>query len=286
MAWIKLDDNFPDHQKVERLNDSAFRLHVSALCHCARNLTDGFVSRKSLGRLTDNSRPSRLTSKLIDAGLWAATEGGWFVHDYLDYNPSAEAVRAERKVTAERVRKWRELRKEPERNTVTSEPRNDVTDPSCNTVTNGVGNGVSNAPPVPSPPGSSFQEEQKPTPKSKTLTRAGGQPDRFDEFWDAYPRRDAKAKAKIAWGKALQRGAQVGEILAAVERYAIDPNREAKFTKNPATWLNGDCWLDDPLPAPGRSARSNDAHLPAAMVRAQAAERAQRQPLSLWEIEA
>jgi len=38
-------------------------------------------------------------------------------------------------------------------------------------------------------------------------------------------------------------------IVSAAERYRDDPNREDGFTALPATWLNGERWLDDPLPS-------------------------------------
>jgi hypothetical protein len=41
-----------------------------------------------------------------------------------------------------------------------------------------------------------------------------------------------------------------------VVRYRDDPNRVQEFTKHPATWLNGDCWLDDPLPPRERAGKS------------------------------
>ena len=41
MTWVKVDDALPEHPKVARLSDAAFRVHISALCYSARNLTDG-----------------------------------------------------------------------------------------------------------------------------------------------------------------------------------------------------------------------------------------------------
>jgi len=70
----------------------------------------------------------------------------------------------------------------------------------------------------------------------------------FDEFRAAYPRKAGKALARRAWDKALRR-AEVAAIIDGARRYAEDPNREPEFTAHPATWLNQDRWLDDPLPA-------------------------------------
>ena len=70
----------------------------------------------------------------------------------------------------------------------------------------------------------------------------------FERFWEIYPRRSAKKAARTAFDRACKR-ADLAAILAGTERYRDDPNRDPAYTKHPATWLNGDCWEDDPLPA-------------------------------------
>jgi hypothetical protein len=67
----------------------------------------------------------------------------------------------------------------------------------------------------------------------------------FDSFWKAYPKKVARATAQKAFAKAFARheGLTVAELIAGAERYAksiTDP----KFVAYPATWLNGDRWLD------------------------------------------
>lgn len=39
---------------------------------------------------------NRLPGQLVAAGLWEPMEGGWQIHDYLDYNPSRDQVLEER----------------------------------------------------------------------------------------------------------------------------------------------------------------------------------------------
>ena len=69
----------------------------------------------------------------------------------------------------------------------------------------------------------------------------------FDSFWSVYPIKIGKATALKAWVKAVKRGTpQI--IIEGAERYATDPNRDPAFTAHPSTWLNGDRWLDSPLP--------------------------------------
>ena len=90
---------------------------------------------------------------------------------------------------------------------------------------------------------------------SRTLMRKPVDPDpRFDEFWQTYPRKTSKGTARRAWIKAV-RAADPETIIAAALRYRNDPNREDTYTAHPATWLNGERWLDDPLPA--RDSRSD-----------------------------
>lgn len=69
----------------------------------------------------------------------------------------------------------------------------------------------------------------------------------FAEFWQAYPRRQDKGHARRAWSKAILR-AEPSQIIAGAEIYRVDPNRDPAYTALPATWLNGERWLDDPLP--------------------------------------
>ena len=69
----------------------------------------------------------------------------------------------------------------------------------------------------------------------------------FDTFWNTYPIKVGKATALKAWLKAVKRGTpQI--IIEGADRYSKDPNRDPSFTAHPATWLNGDRWLDSPLP--------------------------------------
>ncbi|OOL30438.1 hypothetical protein GQ85_19825 [Rhodococcus rhodochrous] len=74
-------------------------------------------------------------------------------------------------------------------------------------------------------------------------------PDRFPEFWAAYPRRVGKATARKAWDKALgQPGVNADMIIAGAWRLAQDPNRVDRYTPHPTTWINREGWTDAPEP--------------------------------------
>jgi hypothetical protein len=122
VSWLKLDDDFASHPKVVGLSDKAFRLHICALAYCGKNLTDGLISRLGIrlaGANADLDRPGTVAKQLVSAGLWHANaDGTWQIHDYLDYNPSADDIKAERKSAAARMRALRASRngaRSPER---------------------------------------------------------------------------------------------------------------------------------------------------------------------------
>jgi hypothetical protein len=73
----------------------------------------------------------------------------------------------------------------------------------------------------------------------------------FEQFWEIFPRRVGKGTAKKAFKHAAER-ASFAEILDGARRYAKEcVGRETQYIKHPSTWLNADCWLDEPERKPG-----------------------------------
>lgn len=75
--------------------------------------------------------------------------------------------------------------------------------------------------------------------KRKTYAR------NFGLFWDVYPRRVAKGKAFTAFKKAA-RTTEAEIIIEAAAAFGASPKAKGDFCPYPATWLNGERWLDDP----------------------------------------
>lgn len=86
MSWVKIDDQFTQHPKVHRLSDKAFRVHMDALCYCARFLTDGHVPASYV---TGVRKPVLAE---LTRDLWKPVQDGYVIHDFLDYNPSRKQV--------------------------------------------------------------------------------------------------------------------------------------------------------------------------------------------------
>lgn len=93
----------------------------------------------------------------------------------------------------------------------------------------------------------------------------------FQEFWELYPKKLSRRQAFTAYRQALKR-ATTAEILEGIKRYAADPNLPPMaFVPYGATWLNGDRWLDGPLPERIKTKQELEAE--AELARAARAER-------------
>lgn len=82
----------------------------------------------------------------------------------------------------------------------------------------------------------------------------------FDQFWETYPRKAAKARARKAWEKAIKLKS-AKEIISALKKhvaYWSASQRPPEKIPHPATWLNGESW-NDVLPNTDHSKQTLDA---------------------------
>lgn len=92
----------------------------------------------------------------------------------------------------------------------------------------------------------------EPSLEPSLLTTPAGAADRlsqtFDDWWAHWPKKVDKGHARTAYKAALKK-TSAEELLAAVQAYAATTaGTEKKYIPNPATWLNGERWDDDPTP--------------------------------------
>jgi hypothetical protein len=66
---------------------------------------------------------------------------------------------------------------------------------------------------------------------------------RFLEFWARYPKKSGKGAARSKFLFALKKATST-QIMEGLDRY-IASKPDPQFTKNPATWLHQECWLDE-----------------------------------------
>jgi hypothetical protein len=102
MTWARFDDRFWNDRKIRDLPLAAVGLHAKAITFCCHDLTDGFLRGTDVRRLGGSKRWADI---LVAAGVWTEEIGGWRIHDFLEYHPSAEEVRQRRQMRAEAGRR-------------------------------------------------------------------------------------------------------------------------------------------------------------------------------------
>ena len=127
MGWVRLDDNYSDHPKVIGLSDSAFRTYITALCYANRQLTDGYIPQAVYDRWGVKGD----SVELVGAGLWElALEGGWNIRSYEEYQPLKEKVEEKRNQGRERLRKFREGKRNANETQTPTQPNPTQPNPS------------------------------------------------------------------------------------------------------------------------------------------------------------
>lgn len=103
MAWVYLDDQFPDHPKVVTAGDDAAWMFVCGLAYCRRYSTGGRIPKGQVQKLTGHRQPAKLAKRLLEVVLWEDGGDDYVVHDYDDWNkPQASRTEAARKAARAR----------------------------------------------------------------------------------------------------------------------------------------------------------------------------------------
>ena len=127
MGWVKMSDARADHPKLLAAGLAARGLDDAAICWCSSHLTDGLISEGAVAMLAAGYGEKgwrKLVARLVEVGRWEPAEGGWRVHDYLQWQRSRSQVEADRHATNQRVKRHR--------NAVTDSPSNAVTNEASN----------------------------------------------------------------------------------------------------------------------------------------------------------
>lgn len=218
MTWLKIDDNLPTHPKIAQVGAEAAWLWICGLCYSRRHLTDGRITHAVLPGLSPSLKHvGKLATKLVLAGLWEATDDGYQIHDFLEWNPSRIQVESYRKADRER-------KKIPDGIQTTS-----------SRASAGVRTSTSNS--------SSFSASERSSEESARETNG------FEQFWAIYPRKVGKDGARKAFEKRHFDADSLKSVLNAVSEQARSHQwqREGgQFIPHPATWLNQGRWQDEP----------------------------------------
>lgn len=79
----------------------------------------------------------------------------------------------------------------------------------------------------------------------------------FSEFWQVYPRKASKPSAKRSYAAARKKVDHETIIVGARAYAGQRAGQDPKYTKQPATWLNNECWAEALAAAPGADWRDD-----------------------------
>lgn len=232
---IRLQDSFFDNRKIlkleRRLGPKAVLNLQRLWMHTAKNNPKGVLigfddDDIEIAAKWEGER-GEFVREILCLQLLEAIDGGFVIHDWEEAQPWAfnSDTRAER-ATKGGIAKAKKLLEAGDKQ-ATSTARSTA-------------------------PSLSFPSPSSPIHSEPTKRRRASKPalDGFSEFWQAYPRKEARAVAEKAWGKVLP--IEHPAIMAAVNRQAASEQWTkdgGKFIPHPATWLNQRRWEDAPLAA-------------------------------------
>lgn len=240
--WAKIDVGYMTNPKTYALRNAlsnassnaggnagacalALCMHVSSILYASQHRTDGHVPIELMKAL--NQGEDEQVEALAEVGMWhleghdcpdcpSVSPGQAYVHDFLDHNTSAkDATEASEKARRAAHARW-----------------------------NAPSNAPSNANRMP--------KEKRREEKNKSTDSSGKESTskhsaRFDEFWDAYPKRVGKKDAEKKFAKAVKDGVDPQEIIDGANTYAeAVKGTEPQFIAHPTTWLNQGRWEDEP----------------------------------------
>jgi hypothetical protein len=95
---VSFENNIGTCQKALAVEDDCYfaclGLMLIAVGWCDSNLTDGMIPRKALPAITLGLPSAELVEQLVSVGWWHEVKGGWQIHDYTDWQRSADEIRA------------------------------------------------------------------------------------------------------------------------------------------------------------------------------------------------
>lgn len=112
MKYTRFELGFTRSRKVNALSDAAFRLWVSLIDYSREQLTDGHILPLDLNAIphfqNENENRKSTINQLIENGLLEPkSDGSWQIHDFLDWQDSAETVKERKEFARERAKSAR-----------------------------------------------------------------------------------------------------------------------------------------------------------------------------------
>lgn len=249
MRYARIEENAMDHPKFIALNAGAWRLWCEGNTYCQRQLTNGFIPATAVKgfRYYVASAQKQLLEALVPnkGPLWERVEGGFQMHDYLDWNDASEKVLKARKDAKERLDRWKAEQAAKRNGTPLPETRSetlrDVPSKRNGTEQSAAGKDHQQT-------GARY-DARKPHPLDEVPVLALDSIDACDVFLALYPVQQNIKAAKRAWVTLNPDQATASAIIAALEeRLRIGWAKNARYLPYPARFLEDEMWKETFIP--------------------------------------
>ena len=97
LPWVRLDTTIADHPKmlalIEGKKHKAALVYILGITYSGRHELDGYIPRTALPFLHASKADA---DALVAVGMWRATNGGWEINGWSDFQISSEDSRRRR----------------------------------------------------------------------------------------------------------------------------------------------------------------------------------------------
>lgn len=243
---MRIDVNFVDHPKVKRLIRSAghkaFYSLMRLFSTAAKMYTNGVFDGCDIHDIEDfggwTGKSGFFVDALVNVGFLEETADGFAIHDWIEHQPwlaNAEkrSLHARKAIQA----RWDKKLKEP------------VDPQGVDDVQREYSENTNGNTPYPSP---SPQPSPSPSPIPSLSPEPSPQPPLrrqwFNDFWEVYPRKQAKGEAEMEWGQIDMDESLFQTIMEAVEKWKTSDDwkeNDGKYVPHPSKWLKRKGWEDE-----------------------------------------
>lgn len=246
MEWVKLAavPAYYIDGSILRAGEAAEVLFCRGLAHCGNVESAGLIDKTVLPMLV-MSKASQRADALVREGLWLDEGTHYRVRSWDKWQDAHDVAAETRRKDRERQREHRKRAREAGGRDKSKSLSRDSHAPLSRDSHSDKRDGH-----TVDVEGDVERDKNRARAEVKTLRSTAlsiRQPDGFSDFWDAYPRKQAKQDALKAWTQALKRGASPSVVIAAACRLRDDPSRDPAYTPYPASWLRKGQY-DDELP--------------------------------------
>lgn len=135
--WVKIDDGFATHPKILKAGITALGIQVRAICYSSQNQTDGYLPIEALPiiLLGVGVEGTDWSEHMVSNGLWDRVEGGYEVHDYLEWNVSKKERAAWKKKLSRSGKKGMKSRWNKENSDITTPITEVITEVITDSIT-------------------------------------------------------------------------------------------------------------------------------------------------------